>query len=486
MFEFDGTLLHWRAATGVSDDPSVRESVKAMYPMVPTREWHAGRAILDRQISRIDDLETEPGLNAAYRCFTAKSGIAIPLMRGDVAIGALALGSRERGGFTKSQIELLKTFAEQAVIAISSAETYRNLHEALEQQTATTDVLEVINTSPGNLTPVFDAMLEKAMRLCGAAFGMLRRFDGEQMYTLATRGVPPAFAEYSARNALTPMLTTGPARALETGRPAQTMDITEGVGYPKWRTRCPRPRRLGRRAHNSPYTAFQRSDPGRPLQCLPPGGARIHRQADRAAGELRRAGGDRDGECAAADRATGGARAADCDCGSVAGDQREPRGRPVPARLRSCAVPPEAGPTGMFAGLKTTLTCIPGPSVITTLPPISFRQPAILQNTENNPMSQDLFAVVVAALVFLSGIGGLVYQTWDPRNEEVNETRDLINRLTGLVATLSTLVLGLLIASANTFYNSQKTGLETVSARVLALDGVLRRYGPDAKRPARR
>ena len=66
----------------------------------------------------------------------------------------------------------------------------------------------------------------------------------------------------------------------------------------------------------------------------------------------------------------------------------------------------------------------------------------------------------------------------------MNETRDLINRLTGLVATLSALVLGLLIASANNFYNSQKTGLETVSARVLALDGVLRRYGPDAK-PAR-
>ena len=99
-------------------------------------------------------------------------------------------------------------------------------------------------------------------------------------------------------------------------------------------------------------------------------------------------------------------------------------------------------------------------------------------------MSQDLFAVLVAVLVFLSGMGGLVYQTWDPRNEEVNETRDLINRLTGLVATLSALVLGLLIASANSFYTSQKTGLETVSARVLALDGVLRRFGPETQ-PAR-
>ena len=100
-------------------------------------------------------------------------------------------------------------------------------------------------------------------------------------------------------------------------------------------------------------------------------------------------------------------------------------------------------------------------------------------------MSQDLLAVVVAAVVFISGLGGLTYRTWYPANEaEVAETRDLINRLTGLVATLSALVLGLLIASANNFHNTQKAGLETVSARVLELDGVLRRYGPDAQ-PAR-
>ena len=99
-------------------------------------------------------------------------------------------------------------------------------------------------------------------------------------------------------------------------------------------------------------------------------------------------------------------------------------------------------------------------------------------------MSQDLLAVVVAAVVFVSGMAGLAYRTWHPKDEETNETRDLINRLTGLVATMSALVLGLLIASANNFHNTQKAGLETVSAGVLQLDGVLRRYGPDAK-PAR-
>jgi hypothetical protein len=94
-------------------------------------------------------------------------------------------------------------------------------------------------------------------------------------------------------------------------------------------------------------------------------------------------------------------------------------------------------------------------------------------------VSPDLFALFVAVVVFVSGLAGLAYHAWQPANEEPSETRDLINRVTGLVATLAALVLGLLIASASTFYNNQKTSVELVSARVLALDGVLRRYGSD-------
>jgi hypothetical protein len=97
------------------------------------------------------------------------------------------------------------------------------------------------------------------------------------------------------------------------------------------------------------------------------------------------------------------------------------------------------------------------------------------------PLSPDLFAPIAAVVVFLSGLVGLYLHSWRPRSEGGDETRDLINRMSGLIATMSALVLGLLIASANSFYNSQKAGLEMVSARVLELDGVLRRYGPETQ-----
>src|SRR4051812_1388066 len=120
VYQFDGTLIHWRAGTRVSDHPSARQALQTMYPMPPPREWPSGRAIIDRQIIQIRDLESEPGLTPAMRGLTVKSSVLVPFIRGGLPIGAIALGSRERGGFTDTQIELLKTFAEQAVIAITS------------------------------------------------------------------------------------------------------------------------------------------------------------------------------------------------------------------------------------------------------------------------------------------------------------------------------------------------------------------------------
>jgi two-component system, NtrC family, sensor kinase len=122
--------------------------------MAPTRGSITCRAILDRQTIHVRDMATAPGVSTAVRNLGHKSQISVPLLRDGAAIGAMSLASLETGGFSDSQLALLQTFAEQAVIAITSAETYRELQartceleESLEYQTATSDVLNVISRS---------------------------------------------------------------------------------------------------------------------------------------------------------------------------------------------------------------------------------------------------------------------------------------------------------------------------------------------------
>ena len=158
------------------------------------------RAVMERQIIHIRDIRADPVISGTVttQMLDGSAVASIPLLRDGLPIGVIGMNGGPPGGngFSDSQIELLKTFAEQAVIAITSAETYRGLHEALEQQTATAEVLQVINASPGDLAPVFDAMLEKALALCGSAFGTLDVFDGEMFHVVASRGLPAALANY--------------------------------------------------------------------------------------------------------------------------------------------------------------------------------------------------------------------------------------------------------------------------------------------------
>ena len=188
VFEFDGELVHLRSRVGVEayGKPEASEAYKRLFPMVPTRGSITCRAILDRQIIHVRDLAEEPGVLAAVRNVGYKSQISLPVLRNGAAIGAVAMTSGEVGGFTDSQVALLQTFAEQAVIAITSAETYRelqqrtgDLQELLEYQTATSDVLKVISRSTFDLQPVLDTLNETAARLCGSDSASIAIREGE-------------------------------------------------------------------------------------------------------------------------------------------------------------------------------------------------------------------------------------------------------------------------------------------------------------------
>ena len=200
----EGESLDLVAYTSTSAEADA--SLVHVFPM-PLRTLPPGeRAVRDRRPHAVEDVATAGDVSDVMRETGRRRGwhanLFIPMLREDVALGLISITRRDPGPFAADEIALLETFAAQAVIAIENVRLFkelearnRELTEAVEQQTATAGILNVISRSPTNIQPVFDAILESAVRLCETAFGAIFRFDGERLHLVGHHGIPPEGVE---------------------------------------------------------------------------------------------------------------------------------------------------------------------------------------------------------------------------------------------------------------------------------------------------
>ena len=169
-------------------------------PDAPDAHSISGRAILSGSVVQIADVALDPDYGSPQAARIGfRSLLAVPIVRSGAPIGAICIYRPEAGPFPDKQVALLQTFADQAVIAIENVRLFNETKEALEQQTATADILRVIASSPTDVQPVFDAIVRSAGRLCDATFCSLTRFDGELLHQVAVHNFTPEALEVAGR-----------------------------------------------------------------------------------------------------------------------------------------------------------------------------------------------------------------------------------------------------------------------------------------------
>jgi signal transduction histidine kinase len=225
----DGAM-HFAANFGL---PQEFEEIAKRTSFVPGRGTVVGRVLLARKPVQIADVEADPEytFTEGQKVAGFRTVLAVPLEREGETIGVIVLVRVKVQPFTDKQIALVQNFAAQAVIAIENTRLLNELRESLQQQTATADVLRVISSSPGDLKPVFQAMLDSAVRICQAKYGHMFLYDGKEFRAVGTKDLPTAWAEFLEHNKIPPHPMVPLGRALMTKQVVHVADATTDEGY---------------------------------------------------------------------------------------------------------------------------------------------------------------------------------------------------------------------------------------------------------------
>ena len=216
IFRFDGQVLR---AVVIHKLPDAQRDFLEQNPLPLGRGNGAGRAAVERRTVHIHDVQADPEYTYGTKAFF-RTLLAVPMFRATELLGAVCIQRDEVRPFTDNHIALMETFADQAAIAIENVRLFNETKEALEQQTATSEILSVISRSPTDIQPVFDTIVSSAVRLCGGLYGFLSRFDGEWIHVAAQHNYTPEGLE-----ALTQMYPMRPGRLAATGRAILTRAV---------------------------------------------------------------------------------------------------------------------------------------------------------------------------------------------------------------------------------------------------------------------
>ncbi len=238
VFRFDGGRLHFVASHNVG--PDYVELLRAKYPMRPDSSQVSGRAVLTRSMVRLEDALADPDYDQQFPvAMSWRRMLGVPMLRQGEPVGVIVVGWAEAGPVPKAQEELLNQFADQAVIAIENVRLFdevqartRDLTEALERQTATSEVLNVISRSTTELQPVLDAIVATAARLCQAEWSIIYKLESDGKYhTTGGVNADEEFAQYIAQHPVAPGPGTMAGRTALEGRTMHVPDILEDPEY---------------------------------------------------------------------------------------------------------------------------------------------------------------------------------------------------------------------------------------------------------------